>query len=507
MKLCLSPRILLLLCCWISCFVAGSPDQAQACGRVFKEDTGTFALDEIITSGCHPRFTLAATATPNILVSVNDIQCDGPMGIVAHGHELTEGEEYCMPTPVTMHLGAPSAADSVHFRGTLRYRPAPGACDPDQFNRPATAATAQLLPERLLALGKNFSLVGHLNGVDGGGSAQFMSAQMYKATSLHPPIVQSNGWNGGQGALIIRPCIRIRAGDGPLVVLPGTAPWGADRLRRERRRGEHTSGTFGQKFYYLSNGDLLIMYMDYKAMMGPRPLSAWCATAGPGAYWGQQLISRIGWNSVSEWPCITELPDGSYLIRSPKYYASASASLAGAVTWCAGGVGCRGVLNGDHPTSLVGSHANDKVGTFLRVLSDGTYVVSSPAWYSNRGFVAVGNSTHPVAGVVSAANSLLGAASGDKVGSLQESMMFRTNPNIHYMENGTFVVVSNVGAHVFFNPRAGIVPVGAVDETNALITGALGIFRYLPVSQTFVIVNTANNGYAHSYSGTTGAPR
>ncbi|KAJ4457268.1 putative phospholipase D [Paratrimastix pyriformis] len=525
-------------------------------GRVFKEDEGAFALDEIITPECHPRLTLDPTshAASNIILTLNDIQRDGPMGIVAHGHELTEGEEYCLPTPVTVHLGAPSTAGGVRFRGTLRYRPAPGACDPDQFNRrPATAASPA--QERLLTLGsneaatpllgrflfpapagmsstsatgwltdtvlyvidnsglghvmlydtsKNFSLVGHLKGLDGGGSAQFMSALLYKATALHPPIVQSNRWNGGRGALIMSPAPGLRRGE--LTVSAENAAV-----------GNTPSGTFGQKFYYLSNGDLLIMYMDYGRRWDPGCCRPGAPLLGPrrglhrvsnssNSLVGGVSSSRIGWHSIPEWvPDLTELPDGSYLLRSPQYYADAASSMAGAVTWCAGGVGCTGILNGNHSTSLVGSHANDQVGNYLRVFSDGTYVVSSPAWYSNRGFVAVGNSTHPVAGVVSAANSLLGASAGDKVGYLMESQMFRSNPNMHFLENGTFVVVSYVGAHVFFNPRAGIVPVGAIDETNALLTGALGVFVYLPVSQTFVIANTGNNGYAHSYSGATGA--
>ncbi|KAJ4457267.1 hypothetical protein PAPYR_7268 [Paratrimastix pyriformis] len=126
------------------CFASRLPAQALSCGRVFKEDAGTFALDEIIMPECHPRITLDPTshASSNIILTLKDIQKQ----CVAHGHELAEGEEYCLPSPVTLHLGAPSTAGSVHFRGTLRYRPAPGACDPDQFNRPATAAAAQVMP-------------------------------------------------------------------------------------------------------------------------------------------------------------------------------------------------------------------------------------------------------------------------------------------------------------------------------------------------------------------------
>ncbi|KAJ4455550.1 putative Light-harvesting LHII; alpha subunit B / Histone protein [Paratrimastix pyriformis] len=476
MTLCrLSPRILLLLCWSISCFVAGFPDQAQTCGRLFKEDTGIFALDEMIT--------------------------------VAHGHELTEGQEYCLPAPVTVHLGAPSTAGSVHFRGTLRFRPAPGACDPDQFNRrPATAATAQ---ERLLALGSNeaatpllgrflfpstaaltsTSAMGWLTDtvlyvIDNSGPGHvmlydtsknfslFMSAQMHRATALHPPIVQSNMWNGGYGALII---------------LPRDCAVGELTVSAENAAvGNIPSGTFfGQDFYYLSNGDLLITYMAYKGDSGTLTnagLVRHCR-AEAGACRGvsnssNSLVggvsgSRIGWHSGA--PGVNELPDGSYLLRSPQYYADAS-SVAGAVTWPAHVHTPEPPLYDTHVPTAGASG----VGTHVRVLADGTYVVSSPTWYSNRGFVAVGNSTHPVAGVVSAANSLVGASAGDKLGNLEENLMFIWNPNIHFLENGTFVA----------------------------ITGALGTFNYLPATQTFVITGSANqfsNGYAHSYSGTTGA--
>ncbi|KAJ4457266.1 putative phospholipase D [Paratrimastix pyriformis] len=545
--------------------------QAQPCGRVF-EDSGTYALDEMITPDCHPRLTLAVTSVSNILVTLVDIQSDGPAGIITRGSELAEGAEYCMPSGSILQLGAPSTAGNVHFRGTLRYRPTPDSCG----QIPATPTTAPQVPLlgrflfpssgpsatntmgwmtdtvlyvidnsglghiMLYDTSKNFSLVGHLKGLDGAGPAQFSGARIVKATALHPPIVQSNAWYSNRGFVMMLP---RDCAVGELTVSAATAAV-----------GNTPTGSFGQQLYFLSNGDVLIMGFGFKGDDGTLTNAGLVRHCRPGAclgvsnsfYFprtnslvGEVSLSLIGYAQTGA-TSITELHDGNYLVLSSCRYADAASSSAGAATWCAAGVGCTGVVNGNHPTSLVGSSANDKVGAYVWVLSDGTYVVSSPSWSSNRGFVAVGNSTHPVVGVVGAANSLVGTTAGDQVGYVASSFFWNC---MGFMDNGDFLMTTrswtnpatgkaSAGAIAFFSPRAGIVPVGPIDETNALgptcnphlvprlvwvvfVAGqigttadfTLGTFTYLPVSRSYVIIGSpsgTNYGYAHWCSGCVG---
>ena len=49
-------------------------------------------------------------------------------------------------------------------------------------------------------------------------------------------------------------------------------------------------------------------------------------------------------------------------------------------------------------------------------LANGNYVVESPEWDNGLGAATFGSSTTGVAGVISAANSLIGATTSDHVG-------------------------------------------------------------------------------------------
>jgi len=118
-------------------------------------------------------------------------------------------------------------------------------------------------------------------------------------------------------------------------------------------------------------------------------------------------------------PRVVALPNGNYVVHSP-FWDNGTAVQAGAVTWGSGVTGITGTVSAAN--SLVGSQAYDWVGGidspggWVVALSNGNYVVRSP-WCDNgaaadAGAVTWGNGTTGIAGVVSAANSVLGTAPG-----------------------------------------------------------------------------------------------
>src|SRR5262249_33674631 len=84
---------------------------------------------------------------------------------------------------------------------------------------------------------------------------------------------------------------------------------------------------------------------------------------------------------------------------------------AGAVTWSSGTAGVTGAVSAAN--SLVGSSTNDQVGSFVTVLANGNYVVSSRNWdnggIADAGAVTFGDGTTGVTGSITTLNSAIGA--------------------------------------------------------------------------------------------------
>jgi Ca2+-binding RTX toxin-like protein len=123
------------------------------------------------------------------------------------------------------------------------------------------------------------------------------------------------------------------------------------------------------------------------------------ATAGDQVSIGDQLPGSSG---------IIALTNGNYVVDSP--FWQASGNLVGAVTWGNGWVGTSGAVSASN--SLVGSTSFDTVGSQgVTALTNGNYVVSSPSW--QIGGVQVGAATWAnglggTVGPVSSSNSLVG---------------------------------------------------------------------------------------------------
>ena len=118
-------------------------------------------------------------------------------------------------------------------------------------------------------------------------------------------------------------------------------------------------------------------------------------------------------------------------------------------------------------STLTGGHPNDTLGNGgITVLTNGNYVISSPAWNGGAGAVTWGDADTGVAGVVSSANSLVGSISGHEVGA----------GGVTRLANGNYVVssrfwddggTSNVGAVTWGDGSSGTV--GVVSAANSLV--------------------------------------
>jgi hypothetical protein len=120
--------------------------------------------------------------------------------------------------------------------------------------------------------------------------------------------------------------------------------------------------------------------------------------------WSGDAVSQDG---------IVPLANARYVVKSSHWKAG-----RGAATWRDGSGGVGEEISASN--SLVGSSMGDHVGATVTALASGHFVVASDAW-SDVGLPGVGAVTWAdadgsVTGAVSAAQSLVGATPGDRIG-------------------------------------------------------------------------------------------
>jgi Ca2+-binding RTX toxin-like protein len=173
---------------------------------------------------------------------------------------------------------------------------------------------------------------------------------------------------------------------------------------------------------------------------------------------------------------ITELSNGSYLVRSPSWDNGATPDV-GAFTWGSGTTGVKGAVS--IANSLVGTAADNVVNTStITELGNGNFLVTNPTWdngaATDAGAVTFGSGTTGVKGVVSDANSLVGGTTNDLVG----SDYFSYGGGITVLSNSSYVVRSpswdntttgatDAGAVTWGSGTAGVK--GVVSATNSLV--------------------------------------
>lgn len=179
------------------------------------------------------------------------------------------------------------------------------------------------------------------------------------------------------------------------------------------------------------------------------------------------------------------LSNGNYLVRSPDWDNGALID-AGAVTFGNSLSGIAGAVSASN--SLVGGTAFDHVGGEevdyaddpIVELANGNYVVSSSQWDNgtaeNAGAATWGSGTSGVSGVVSAANSLVGTQTNDRVSGPN---LFTGVGGIIPLANGNYLVSSsewdngsatNAGAATWGSGTSGVS--GTIDAANSLVGGS-----------------------------------
>lgn len=248
----------------------------------------------------------------------------------------------------------------------------------------------------------------------------------------------------------------------------------------------------------LTNGNYVIASIAWAG--GPiERLGAvtWASGSGPSSFVvgpsnslvGSTTFDQVGLNVIA-------LTNGNYVTSTYSWDRGALAN-AGAVTWGNGATGVSGVVSSTN--SLVGASAEDWFGTSLTALSNGHYVASSTFWDDgarvDAGIATWCNGTTGRVGVPSAANSLLGGSSNDRVGTI------RALPNGNYVNVATDWddgAVANVGAVTWCSGATG--RAGVVSAANSLVGSSAddrvggGDIRALPTGHFLVSSPQWNNG-------------
>ncbi len=233
--------------------------------------------------------------------------------------------------------------------------------------------------------------------------------------------------------------------------------------------GPEGSGTFGDDVKTLPNRNIVVLDENYDdPQTGATNVGAAHLYSPEGV-----LISTLKGSTTNDnvGRDVFVLSNGNYLIASFSWSAN-----RGAVTFCSATTGCDGVVSAAN--SLVGAQASDLVGSpaYVLLLSNGNYVVAAPSWdngaITDAGAVAWGSGTTGIAGVMSTANSLHGTTTSDRIG----------NGQLVALANGNYVVVTpfwddivsdpavpNSGAVTFGNGSVGTT--GAVSPSNSFSSG------------------------------------
>ncbi len=210
---------------------------------------------------------------------------------------------------------------------------------------------------------------------------------------------------------------------------------------------------------------------------------------------GNSTQDRVGINAVA-------LSNGNYVVQS------ALSNNAGAITWCNGSTGSSGTVTLSN--SLEGNLAGDGWAQTVVPLTNGNYVVGSPAWSINtgwghaRGAATWCDGTKTTNGNIDTSNSLTGYYADDNVGYW-----------VTALTNGNYVVgspnwdnswtIPNAGAVTWANGKTGIK--GSINSSNSLvgknINDAIGLTGALPnggyyvgnsVSPSSMTIGNGNSG-------------
>jgi hypothetical protein len=262
--------------------------------------------------------------------------------------------------------------------------------------------------------------------------------------------------------------------------------------------GPAGSGAFGTKVFALPNRNFVVTDPSYSIPGGAQNVGAAHLYSEDG-----RLISSLTGSATNDTvgQDVVVLPvNGNFLVLSFSWSA-----LKGAVTWCSAQTGCQGQVSAAN--SLVGTATDNLVGSPNQVvaLTNGNYVVGTIGYddgaTQNVGALAWGSGTSGVRGEIGIANALIGSSTNDRVGE-----------NVLALSNGNYVlktifwddVTNNIvdaGAVTFVNGATGAT--GVVSVANSFTTGQSN-----PSSNPINLVALGNGNYLIGmprWNGTRGA--
>ena len=190
------------------------------------------------------------------------------------------------------------------------------------------------------------------------------------------------------------------------------------------------SGEFGGKVLVLANGNYVVVdsLFDQAATLdvGAVYLYNGVTNAPISKVTGSATGDQIGSEGV------TEVGTSDFVILSASWHTGGSA--VGATTFVDGTAGLAGQVS--LANSLVGSTSGDFSGGSVIALTNGNYVVSNPFWNNglivDAGAATWASGTTGLSGTIGAANSLVGTAAADSIGS----------GGVTALTNGNYVVSS-----------------------------------------------------------------
>ncbi|MDI1271639.1 MAG: filamentous hemagglutinin N-terminal domain-containing protein, partial [Polaromonas sp.] len=237
--------------------------------------------------------------------------------------------------------------------------------------------------------------------------------------------------------------------------------------------GSATNDNVGSsRFVKLSNGNYLVGSTNWR---NGAATNAGALTWGNGATGVSGVVSAsnslVGSTlneGVGSIGSVTTLSNGNYLVKTANWRNGAATNV-GAVTWGNGSTGISGAVSSAN--SLVGSATNDQVGSYgITLLNNGNYLVRSANWDNgaavDAGAVTWGSGTAGVSGVISSANSLVGSTSNDFVGG-SDIIVLNNNNYVVRSENWDNASLVNAGAVTWGSGSTGVK--GVVSAANSLV--------------------------------------
>lgn len=292
-------------------------------------------------------------------------------------------------------------------------------------------------------------------------------------------VVVSQAWGDSRGAVtFVDAAVGVSGVVSAQNSLVGTVP------------GQTTGDRVGSNgIIMLTNGHYLVQSDNWNNGAALRAGAVtWCngtmATVGEvspqNSLVGSTTDERLGANSGTRGTIA--LANGNYVVPSSGWDNGAVLD-AGAATWGNGTGGTTGPITAAN--SLVGTSAGSNVGGGLlrggiTALSNGHYVVRSPAWKNGDGIrvgaITWGNGDTGSTGPVSASNSLVGSTIGDDIGSY-----VNFGPSLTELANGNYVIHSakwdngamvDAGAATWASGTSGVT--GTISAANSLIGSHAG---------------------------------